>query len=97
MIGSELLRRAAIADEGSFTSRGTIDGVTRLTSYRVVEGFPLVLSVARAEHDVFAGYWRNRISYRATAAGLTLFILIVMLINVRHRVDRARCEELARQ
>jgi len=38
MIGSELLRRAAIADEGFFTSRGTIDGITRLTSYRVVEG-----------------------------------------------------------
>ncbi len=85
MIGSELLRRAAIADEGFFTSRGTIDGITRLTSYRVVEGYPLALFVARAEHDVFRDYWRNRYSYRLAASGLTLFILIVMSINIRHR------------
>jgi PAS domain-containing protein len=94
MADSELLRRAVLADEGSFTSRGTIDGVTREASYRVIEGFPLVLLVARADHVVFAGYWRNRISYRVTAAGLTLFILIFMLINIRHRqgLERARQE-----
>jgi diguanylate cyclase (GGDEF)-like protein len=94
MAGSELLRRAALADEGSFTSRGTIDGVTRVASYRVIEGFPLVLLVARADHVVFAGYWRNRIAYRVTAAGLTVFILIFMLISIRHRqgLERARQE-----
>ncbi len=94
MTGSELLRRAVLADEGSFTSRGTLDGVTRVASYRVIEGFPLVLLVARADHVVFAGYWRNRISYRVTAAGLTVFILIFMLINIRHRqgLERARQE-----
>ena len=94
MAGSELLRRAVLADEGSFTSRGTLDGVTRVTSYRVIEGFPLVLLVARADHVVFAGYWRNCIYYRVTAAGLTVFILIFMLINIRHRqgLERARQE-----
>lgn len=93
MAGSELLRRAVLADEGSFTSRGTIDGVTRVSSYRVIEGFPLVLLVARAENEVFAGYWRNRIYYRVTAAGLTLLVLFVMAINIRHRERLVRTRE----
>jgi diguanylate cyclase (GGDEF)-like protein len=93
MTGSELMRRAEMANEGSYTSRGNLDGIRRVTSYRVVEGFPLALFVARAENDVFAAYWRNRYSYRLIAAGLTLFILIVVSINIRHRERLVRTRE----
>jgi len=85
IVGSPMLRYAAATDEGFYTSPAVIDGVTRLISYRVVEGFPLVLWVGLGERDVFAAYWRNRYSYRAIASGLTLLVLFVMSINIRHR------------
>jgi len=85
MIGSELLRRIPEAQEGSYMSDGLIDGIRRLTSFRVVEGFPLVLWVGRSEADILGTYWRNSYSYRLGACGLSLFILIVVLVSVRHR------------
>lgn len=93
ILGSTLLRSAAAADEGFYTNPGVIDGVTRLTSYRVVEGFPLVLWVGLGERDVFGVYWRNRVSYRAIASGMMLFILIVVSINIRHRERLVRTRE----
>ncbi|MEA2877348.1 MAG: hypothetical protein QOF14_2544 [Hyphomicrobiales bacterium] len=93
MAGSELMRRVATTEEGSYTIKGVMDGVRRLVSYRVVEGFPLVLWVGRAEREVFAVYRRNSVSYRVIASGLTLLILIVMSINIRHRERLLRTRE----
>jgi diguanylate cyclase (GGDEF)-like protein len=94
MPGSELLRRVQITNEGFYYSHGEFDGTRRIISYRTVEGFPLTLWIGRAEQDVFKGYRRNSDSYRLAAAGLTLFILIIVGINIRHRkgLEQARRE-----
>jgi diguanylate cyclase (GGDEF)-like protein len=95
MAGSELLRRVRTSDSGTYVSPGIVDGITRLISYRLVEGFPLAVWVGRAENEVFGTYWSNLYSYRSIASGLTLCVLIVVILNIRHRrgLERAR-EEL---
>jgi diguanylate cyclase (GGDEF)-like protein len=97
MANTVLQRSAAKAEEGWFKTPGTIDGVRRIMSYRVVDGFPLVLSVGRGESEILGDYWHRRDMSRAVASGLTLFILIVIGVNVRHRrgLERARAESRA--
>jgi diguanylate cyclase (GGDEF)-like protein len=92
MVGSQFLHRAATATEGFHYSGGRFDGTKRIASFRAVEGFPLVLWVGRAEQDVFGNYWRNSYSYRFSAAGLTLFILVIVFVNVRHRKGLERTQ-----
>jgi diguanylate cyclase (GGDEF)-like protein len=90
----QLLQRAALAPEGQFTTRGGLDGVARMTSYRVLDGYPLVISAGQAEHHVFADYWRNKYVYRVIAAALTVLILIGIAVGIRHRrrLEQARRE-----
>jgi diguanylate cyclase (GGDEF)-like protein len=83
---SLLLQHAAIAPAGSFTSLGGIDGIERITSYRLLDGYPLAISVGQAEHYVFAEYWRNRYTYRSAASILTAIILLAIVLGMRHRM-----------
>jgi diguanylate cyclase (GGDEF)-like protein len=94
MAGSELFRQLQNFDEGAYLSHGFIDGIRRFTSFRTVEGFPLVLWIGRSEADILGAYRSNVYSYRMIASGLTLFVLMVVLIGIRHRIglERARGE-----
>jgi diguanylate cyclase (GGDEF)-like protein len=89
---TQLLRRARVAPEGQFTTRGSLDGVARISSYRTLNGYPLVISVGQAEHYVFGDYWRNRYVYRAVATALTMLILLGIVIGVRHRRRLAQAQ-----
>jgi diguanylate cyclase (GGDEF)-like protein len=94
MRDTELLRAAGKADEGWFTTPGMIDGVKRVVSFRKVDGYPLVLAIGRSQNDVFRQHWYRRDTSRALACALTLFILIVIWVNIRHRkgLEIARAE-----
>jgi diguanylate cyclase (GGDEF)-like protein len=85
MLGSQLFKKISQADTGSFLTSGNQDGIKRFVSYRVVKGFPLVVYVGLAEHEVLANYWYNRSAYFAVAAGATLLIVIVAGFAVRYR------------
>jgi diguanylate cyclase (GGDEF)-like protein len=85
MLGSQLFRRIAEADTGSFLTSGVQDGIRRFVSYRVVKGFPLVVYVGQAEHEVLASYWYHRSAYFTAAGGATAFIVIVVGFAVRYR------------
>ena len=89
---SELLQRARVEPHGQFATRGGLDGVARVTSYRTLDGYPLVISVGQAEHHVFGDYWRNQYIYRAVAIVLTVLILIGIAIGLRHqrRLEQAQ-------
>lgn len=92
MLGSQLFNKIKQAGTGSFLTAGNQDGVKRFVSYRVVKGFPLVVYVGQAEHEVLADYWNDRSAYLAVAAGATLLIVIVVCFAVRSRakLDAAR-------
>ena len=85
MLGSQLFKRIALADTGSFLTGGSQDGIKRFVSYRVVKGFPLVVYVGLSEHEVLAIDWYNRRSYFSVAAGATILIVIVVGFAVRSR------------
>jgi PAS domain-containing protein len=92
MLGSRLFKRISQADAGSFLTDGNLDGIKRFVSYRVVKGFPLVVYVGQADHEVLATYRYNRTRYFAAAAGATIVIMIIMGFAVRSRgtLDAAR-------
>jgi diguanylate cyclase (GGDEF)-like protein len=85
MLNSQLFRRLKREDAGSFLTSGNQDGVKRFISYRVVQGYPLVIYVGQAEQEVLANYRRYRSSYFTFAYGATALILIVMSLSIRYR------------
>jgi diguanylate cyclase (GGDEF)-like protein len=76
LLGSQLFRRISQADTGSFLTAGSQDGIKRIVSYRVVNGYPLVVYVGESEDEVLANYWRDRRLYFAVGTGLTALIAI---------------------
>jgi diguanylate cyclase (GGDEF)-like protein len=85
MLGSQLFRKIKQANAGWFLTAGTQDSIKRFVSYRVVNGFPLVVYVGQAEQEVLAIYRDNRRSHLAVAAGATGLIVIVMFFAVGYR------------
>jgi diguanylate cyclase (GGDEF)-like protein len=69
---------------GSFYAEsGEADGVPRLVTYRVVEGYPLVVLVGIAESDVFAAVRGKRRMYLLAAAAFSIVILIITGLTLR--------------
>jgi diguanylate cyclase (GGDEF)-like protein len=85
MLSSQLFKKIARANIGTFLTAGNQDGIRRFVSYRVVQGLPLVVYVGQAEHEVLANYEHDRSSYFTVAAGATALILIVVIFAVRYR------------
>jgi diguanylate cyclase (GGDEF)-like protein len=85
VLDSQLFRKIIEADTGSFLTGGNQDGIKRFVSYRVVKGFPMIVYVGQAEHEVMANYRGNRSSYFAVAASATILIVIVVGFAVRYR------------
>ena len=85
MLGSQLFKKISQANTGSFLTGGSLDGIKRLVSYRVVKGFPLVIYVGLAEHEILANYWYLRNASFAVAAGVSIVIVIVVGFAVRYR------------
>ena len=79
-----LSQAVARSPSGYFWGGREIDGVNRLAFYRAVTGYPLLVTLGVAEHDIFADYERHRVIYFALAAILTLLVLIVFTIGI-HR------------
>ncbi len=84
---SEALARTP---EGYFWGGGQIDGNNRLASYRIVAGYPLIVTVGEAESHIFADYERHRIIYVAITAVLTLLILIAIGSSIRRNLSLER-------
>jgi diguanylate cyclase (GGDEF)-like protein/PAS domain S-box-containing protein len=85
-----LLRQSA---SGSYwnTSNpaGTLDGVSRLISYHVVDGFPLIAVVGLTEDDIFASANADTHKYYAIASLLTLAVMVATIIGAirRHKLS----------
>jgi diguanylate cyclase (GGDEF)-like protein len=85
MLGSNLFENIKRANTGWFLTAGTLDGVRRFVSYRVVKGHPLVVYLGQSQREVLAIYRSNQESHYAVAGGATLLIVIMMLFAVRYR------------
>lgn len=87
----EILRRARSATLGSFEAVSTIDGVTRLYTYRVLPDYPMVVAIGITPQVIYAeSDVRNR-QYYFGAQLVTLAILLLawgLIVAVR-RAERA--------
>ncbi|MFO1148919.1 MAG: ATP-binding protein [Alsobacter sp.] len=76
---------------GVFTARSPIDGVQRITGFRAIPDFPLIVAVSQGLDDVLAGQAEHRRSQLVIGAGLTLVVLIAIAVSIWRsmRLDHA--------
>ena len=86
-IPAPLANALAKAPEGNFWGGAIVDGRKRLISYRLVAGYPLVITLAIDEREIFAAYERHKLIYTATAAILTLLVLLGLGTIVRRQTS----------
>lgn len=86
-IPAPLASALAQAPEGSFWGGALVDGRRRLISYRLVAGYPLVITLAMDEREIFAAYERHKLVYTATAAILTLLVLLGLGAIIRRQTS----------
>jgi diguanylate cyclase (GGDEF)-like protein/PAS domain S-box-containing protein len=86
---------------GAAGKKSSIDGVVRLTSYRRLEAYPLVVAVGESMDDILAS-WRSTLWYRvAGTVGLVALVgfmgvRLTTQIRERERAEQAKAAELAR-
>ena len=90
--GGRLLTEYAHSPSGSYIADSSVDGTQRVTAYRGVRGYKLIVSVGMAVEEVLAAYRVNRGSYIAVATAVSAVLLLVTsLVVVRQsRLNRAR-------
>ena len=92
VLGGRLLTEYDHARSGTFVGASAMDGVRRITSYRGVRGYPLVVSVGVEQAATLAVYRTNRRAYLVVAAILS-FVLVLAnaLVVIRQfRLSHAR-------
>lgn len=90
LVGTEVMRSHQVSPFGHYSAASKLDGVRRFFTYREITGFPLILIVGMGEDDVFASYRNNLRSYCAAASLMTVFLLIVTVLTVKHQAQLAR-------
>ncbi|MBV9785929.1 MAG: EAL domain-containing protein [Acidisphaera sp.] len=80
---SPILR--STARHGSFIGRSQLDGVSRISSFRKLTRYPLIVSVGLDLADVLATYRRDKRQYVGVGTCLTFLVLIVGGLMVRHK------------
>lgn len=78
------------ASSGTYYFRSPLDGLQRLSFYKVSDRFPFVLLATQAEHDVLARWRQGVITRVAFVVGLALFIALIGIHLVRQLVARQR-------
>lgn len=97
VVGGQLFDLARDHDHGNFTTVSAIDNVPRIAGFRVIKGFPLIVTIAVAQDDVLAAYHRNQTIYVSAAGVLTLLILCAITFSVRHRLRHDATDRALRQ
>jgi diguanylate cyclase (GGDEF)-like protein len=92
MVGSTLFRRLAESPSGSYRSVGRTD-VVRLSSYRRVKGYPLVVVVGLSRAQVLERVEHHRILYFAAAAFVSILVLSFKVMVVRRQLGLKRARD----
>jgi signal transduction histidine kinase/DNA-binding NarL/FixJ family response regulator len=92
LIDARLMRAFAVNPNGRLNVVSPLDGVRRVSSYRAVENFPLLVMVGMSEQDVLAKWARDQRWQLALATVVSVLLLTVIIptIPYRARLRRAR-------
>lgn len=87
-----LLERISQEDRGSYKSRGIIDGVERIYSYRRLNDYPLAVLVGVDEKEYFA-VLDGRIRGYYVAAGLITIAIVMFAAGMLYAIRRQEAAE----
>ncbi|WP_051296589.1 ATP-binding protein [Anaeroarcus burkinensis] len=84
-----IMKSIANAPRGSYSAQSPIDEITRIYSYRVIEEYPLAVSVGRSKVVVLQPVQERVLAYGAVAALVTVAIVAftLMLLNFIKRQE----------
>ena len=90
LVDGVMMHARATAPSGHYTTASRIDGIERIYAYREVAGFPLIVIIGMGKASVMASYAADRRGYLAIATVVTMLLLAVAALIVRHQ---ARLEQ----
>src|SRR5882757_1499916 len=93
MMGSTLFKRLAESPSGSYRGAGRTDGVVRLSSYRRVKGYPLVVVFVLSQAQVLERVMLHRILYFGAAALVSILVLSFKIMIVRRQLGLHRARD----
>jgi len=92
MVASSLFRSLAESTHGSYRTAGRGD-VVRLSSYRRVKGYPLVVVVGLSRAQVLERVEHHRILYFGAAAFVSILVLSFKVMIVRRQLGLQRASD----
>jgi diguanylate cyclase (GGDEF)-like protein/PAS domain S-box-containing protein len=98
--GSPVFKRFQQSPEGRYWNiPGTVDNnrVSRLISYRKVDGFPLLVIIGQAENDVYRSSNKEMVEHYGIGLALIVVVLIVIGIGAARRRAEERAEVTDRE
>jgi signal transduction histidine kinase/CheY-like chemotaxis protein/HPt (histidine-containing phosphotransfer) domain-containing protein len=89
IIGSEIFRLFVKEPIGVIEGTGAVDGVERLVSYRVVDGFPLIVTAAMSKGEIYSDYRKENKYYYLGGSVISLLIVIFVIGGIlsKYRLD----------
>ena len=97
ILPAEAIRRAQDGiSAGIYESSSVVDGVDRIVSFRKLEDYPLVVTVALGREEVLAEFLRSKIALDRLMLLLDVALLIIMALGTaeKYRLSKTR-ESLA--
>lgn len=88
----KLYHRTGRVGSGMLTSK--VDGVTRLYSYRHLDGYPLIVAAALSAEEIFAPWWTSSLQL---VCGLAFFMTLLLWLGKRLLRQLAIRERLEQQ
>jgi diguanylate cyclase (GGDEF)-like protein len=88
-----LFQHLAQDNTGSFVTDGKLEGIPRLSSYRRVKGYPLVVAVGLARSEVFASVKYHRILYYGASVFVSVLILIFTAMILKRQIGLQRARD----
>ena len=89
---SETVRRFALARTGQFTADSTVDGVSRLFSYRGIGDLPVLVNVAVSVDGIYRAWWRKAVMTGSLLLLLSAATLALCLLFRREMLRRLAAE-----
>ena len=86
---SEVVQKAKSADAGSLITKAAADGRVRIYSYRVLQDYPLIVSVGTSLEEATADVAQQAMTYRIAASIVSLLIVLfstaLIILGRRYR------------
>ena len=92
-----LMERLLVNKSGYYISKSEVDGIERIYSYRMLDGYPLAVVVGLDEAEVLKSFNHRIIGYYLAAGGGTVGILLFMILLLHITAQQQRDKKVLKQ